>query len=56
MNTSKEIFKKHQAQTFPYPSCLEIQSAKGNYIKDTNKKKYLDFMSYEKSFYNTLQF
>jgi acetylornithine/N-succinyldiaminopimelate aminotransferase len=36
MNTAKDIFKKHQAQTFPFPSCLEIESAKGSYIYDVN--------------------
>ena len=43
MSNVKDIFKKHQAQTFPFPSCLEIQSAKGSYIKDINGKQYLDF-------------
>ena len=38
MDATKNIFKYHQAQTFPYPSCLEVQSAKGNYITDTNGK------------------
>ena len=45
MSTSKDIFKRHQAQTFPYPSCIEIESAKGNYITDVNGKKYLDFVA-----------
>tara|TARA_B100001250_G_scaffold202980_1_gene174051 strand:+ start:10712 stop:11905 length:1194 start_codon:yes stop_codon:yes gene_type:complete len=45
MDATKDIFKYHQAQTFPYPSCLEIQSAKGNYIIDTNGKRYLDFIA-----------
>tara|TARA_B100001758_G_scaffold81904_1_gene69613 strand:+ start:17591 stop:18784 length:1194 start_codon:yes stop_codon:yes gene_type:complete len=45
MDAAKEIFKKHQAQTFPSPSCLEIKSAKGSYIKDVNGKKYLDFVA-----------
>ena len=45
MYTPKDIFKLHQAQTFPYPSCLEIESAKGNYITDVNGKKYLDFVA-----------
>ena len=43
MEISKEIFKRHQAQTFPYPSCLEIKNAKGSYITDVHGKKYLDF-------------
>ena len=45
MSISKDIFKKHQAQTFPYPSCLEISSAKGSYIYDINGKSYLDFIA-----------
>ncbi len=43
MAISKEIFKRHQAQTFPYPSCLEIKNAKGSFIFDIHDKKYLDF-------------
>ena len=34
MDAPKDIFKKYQAQTFPSPSCLEIESAKGSYITD----------------------
>ena len=45
MSISKDIFKKHQAQTFPFPSCLEIASAKGSYIYDVNGKSYLDFIA-----------
>jgi len=45
MSTSKDIFKKHQAQTFPFPSCLEIATAKGSYIYDINGKAYLDFIA-----------
>ena len=45
MNTAKDIFKKHQAQTFPFPSCLEIESASGSYIYDVNGKSYLDFIA-----------
>ena len=45
MSTAKEIFKKHQAQTFPFPSCLEVESAKGSYITDINGKAYLDFVA-----------
>jgi acetylornithine aminotransferase len=45
MSTPKDIFKKHQAQTFPFPSCLEIESAKGSYIYDVNGKSYLDFIA-----------
>lgn len=45
MSNAKEIFKYNQAQTFPYPSCLEIDSAKGSYITDKSGKKYLDFVA-----------
>ena len=45
MLNSRDIFKKNQAQTFPFPSCLEISSAKGSYIYDINGKKYLDFIA-----------
>ena len=45
MSTAKDIFKLHQAQTFPFPSCLEIESANGSYITDVNGKQYLDFVA-----------
>ncbi|MFQ3333096.1 MAG: acetylornithine/N-succinyldiaminopimelate aminotransferase [Flavobacteriales bacterium] len=45
MSFAKDIFKKHQAQTFPFPSCLEVESAKGSYIYDVNGKAYLDFVA-----------
>jgi acetylornithine/N-succinyldiaminopimelate aminotransferase len=45
MDEPKNIFKKHQAQTFPFPSCIEIESAKGSYITDVNGKQYLDFVA-----------
>jgi len=45
MSVTKDIFKKHQAQTFPFPSCLEVESAKGSYIKDIYGKTYLDFVA-----------
>jgi acetylornithine/N-succinyldiaminopimelate aminotransferase len=45
MSNAKDIFKKHQAQTFPFPSCLEVESAKGSYIYDVNGKAYLDFIA-----------
>jgi len=45
MSTAKYIFKNHQAQTFPYPSCLEIEKATGSYIYDVNGKAYLDFIA-----------
>ena len=45
MSTAKDIFKLHQAQTFTFPSCLEIESANGSYITDVNGKQYLDFVA-----------
>jgi acetylornithine/N-succinyldiaminopimelate aminotransferase len=42
---STDIFKKYQAQTFPYPSLLEVEIAKGSYITDVDGKKYLDFVA-----------
>jgi acetylornithine/succinyldiaminopimelate/putrescine aminotransferase len=45
MFNARDIFKNHQAQTFPFPSCLEISSAKGSYIYDINGKEYLDFIA-----------
>ena len=38
---NREVFKKHQAQTFPRPSAIEITSAKGNYLIDCKGFKYL---------------
>ena len=45
MDDPKGIFKHYQAQTFPFPSCIEVQSAKGSYIIDVYGKKYLDFVA-----------
>ena len=45
MGNAKDIFKIHLAQTFSFPSCLEIESAKGSYITDVNGKDYLDFVA-----------
>ena len=42
---NREVFKKHQAQTFPFPSAIEITSAKGNYLIDSEGFKYLDFVA-----------
>ena len=42
---STDIFKKYQAQTFPYPSLLEVEIAEGSYITDVDGKKYLDFVA-----------
>lgn len=43
--TLKSDFFKHQAQTSPYPLCIEISHAKGSYIYDINGKKHLDFVA-----------
>ena len=40
MSIAADIYKKYQAQTFPYPSLLEIKHAKDSYIYDINDKKY----------------
>lgn len=45
MISAVDIYKKYQAQTFPYPSLLEVKKAEGSYIFDTNNKKYLDFIA-----------
>ena len=45
MGNAKDIFKIHLAQTFSFPSCLEVESAKGSYITDVNGKDYLDFVA-----------
>ena len=39
------LFKDFQAQTTPYPMGLEIVHAKGCYLYDNNKKKYLDLVA-----------
>ena len=41
----KYDFFKYQAQTTPHPLAMEISHAKGCYIYDTNKKKYLDLVA-----------
>lgn len=43
--SSKADFFKYQAQTSPYPLAMEVSHAKGNYIYDTQNKKYLDFVA-----------
>ena len=42
---TKELFLKHQGQTTPYPSCIEVASAKGMYITDKSGKTYLDLVA-----------
>lgn len=39
------IFKKHLAQTSPYPLGIEVERAEGSFIYDTNGKSYLDLIS-----------
>ena len=41
----KKKFLKYQAQTTNHPIALEISHAKGSFIYDTRKNKYLDFVS-----------
>lgn len=41
----KSDFLKYQAQTTPHPLAIEIASAKGSYVTDTNGKNYLDFIA-----------
>jgi len=41
----KKKFLKYQAQTTNHPIALEISHAKGSFIYDTKKNKYLDFVS-----------
>jgi len=44
-NSAKDIFQTYQAQTFKYPSLLNIDHCKGVYVFDTENKKYLDFVA-----------
>ena len=41
----KSDFFKYQAQTGPTPLVIEVKSANGSYIEDTNNKLYLDFVA-----------
>lgn len=45
MESHKELFFRHQAQTTPHPLAIEISYAEGSYIYDIHKKKYLDFVA-----------
>ena len=45
MASLASLFKDFQAQTTPYPMGLEIVHAKGCYLYDNNKKKYLDLVA-----------
>lgn len=40
-----EIFKKHLAQTSPYPLSIDVDYAEGPYIIDKQGKSYLDMIS-----------
>ena len=50
MNSALDIYKKYQAQTFPYPSLLQIGKADGSYIFDINNKKSKKVTFLEKLF------
>ncbi len=45
MASLASLFKKHHAQTTPYPMGLEIVRAKGCYLYDQDNKKYLDLVA-----------
>jgi acetylornithine/succinyldiaminopimelate/putrescine aminotransferase len=45
MKSPKEVFYKHIAQTSDLPFDIEIETANGSYLKDTDGKEYLDFIS-----------
>lgn len=46
MNISnRQLFLNHVAQVSPKPMALEIESAKGIYLYDTQGKSYIDFIS-----------
>ncbi len=42
---ARELFIKYQGQTTPFPSCIEVASAKGMYITDKLGKTYLDLVA-----------
>jgi acetylornithine/N-succinyldiaminopimelate aminotransferase len=41
---NRQLFQQHVAQTSPLPVGIEIVSAAGNYLYDTEGKKYLDLI------------
>ena len=43
--SQKEIFKKHLAQTTPFPLMLEMERAQGSYIYGKDGKAFLDLIS-----------
>lgn len=45
MSTTRELFFRHIAQTSPAPLGLEIESAEGCWLYDTEGKRYLDLIA-----------
>lgn len=45
VNSTKDFFKQHLAQTTPFPFGIKVDHAKGSYIYDTDGKSYLDLIS-----------
>jgi len=45
MPNLRQLFLKHLAQTSEFPLMLEIESAEGIYLYDTNGKVYIDLIS-----------
>ncbi len=45
MGTDNNFFKKHLAQTTPFPYGIKVDRAKGSYIYDKDGKSYLDLVS-----------
>jgi acetylornithine/succinyldiaminopimelate/putrescine aminotransferase len=45
MLSNRQLFLLHNGQTSTSPLMLEVERAEGNYIYDTEGKKYLDFIS-----------
>ena len=43
--TTRQLFLQHVAQTNPAPLMLEIERAEGNYLFDSEGKKYFDLIS-----------
>lgn len=45
MESEEDFYKRHLAQTSPFPFGIEVSHAKGSYIYDVQGKAYLDFIS-----------
>ncbi len=45
MQSHRRLFLEHCAQTSPKPIGLEIVKAKGLYLTDIHKKRYMDLIS-----------